>query len=437
MASNEDYIERDSKYVWHPFTQEKLAPKNRPIVRGEGSWIYDADGNAYLDMISSWWVNVHGHAHPDINRALAEQASQLEHIIFAGFSHPKGIELAERIVTKLGGHFAKAFYSDNGSTANEVALKMAFQYYYNRGEERTKVIAFNGSYHGDTFGVMSTATRNEFNEPFAPNLFDVYHIDPPQADNFESVFSEFKKYIDSGEVAAFAFEPVVMGVAGMVVYDVEGLNKMIEYAQSKDVLTIADEVFTGFYRTGKMFAIEHLKHQSDIICLSKGLTGGYLPMGMTVTTNAVYEAFYSDDRLKTFFHGHSYTGNPLCCAVACASLDLFEREPTINAVDNIEKWNKDLVVKIKDHPFVQNIRLLGTILAFDVTTHEDRSYFNTIRDELYDFFMERKLLIRPLGNTVYILPPYSITKEEFEQGADGILALLLHLEQEYPVTSPQ
>jgi adenosylmethionine-8-amino-7-oxononanoate aminotransferase len=431
MATNQDYINRDSKYVWHPFTQEKLAPKNRPIVKGKGSWIYDADGNQYLDMISSWWVNVHGHAHPYINQALKNQADQLEHIIFAGFSHPKGIELAERIVEKLGGHFAKAFYSDNGSTANEVALKMAFQYFYNQGEQRTKVIAFNGSYHGDTFGVMSTATRNEFNEPFAPNLFDVYHIDPPSKENFEIVFQQFKKHIDSGEVAAFAFEPVVMGVAGMNLYDVDGLNRMLGYARSKGVLTIADEVFTGFYRTGKMFAIEHLEYQPDIICLSKGLTGGYLPLGMTVTTQKVYESFYSDDRLKTFFHGHSYTGNPLCCSVACASLDLFEEKETLDNIKNIEAWHHTLKSEIENHPFVQNIRLLGTIFAFDVTTHEDRSYFNTIRDELYDFFMDRMLLIRPLGNTVYILPPYCISEEEYRTGANGIVELLKYLEKKY------
>lgn len=422
--NNASLIKRDKEFVWHPFTQEKLAPNNIPIVKGKDSWIIDADGNEYLDAISSWWVNVHGHSNAYINDALQKQVNELEHIIFAGFTHPKGIELAERIIGHLGGHFKKAFYSDNGSTSNEVALKMAFQYFYNKGEERTKVIAFNGSYHGDTFGVMSTATRNEFNAPFSPNLFDVFHIDAPTEQNFEQIFQEFKTLIRQNDVAAFVFEPIVMGVAGMKVYSAKLLDKMIEYCKQNDVLTIADEVFVGFYRTGEMFAINHLNNQPDIICLSKGLTGGYLPLGLTATTQPIYDAFYSDDRLKTFFHGHSYTGNPLSCAVACASLDLFERKSTLENISNISNWNNQFSQILVKNKHTTNVRHLGTILAFDVITKEDINYFNTIRDHIYDFFLEKRLIIRPLGNTVYITPPYCFTQEEYKRTQDGILEFL-------------
>lgn len=428
MLNNASLIKKDKEFVWHPFTQEKLAPSNIPIVKGKDSWIYDADGKAYLDVISSWWVNVHGHSNKYINKALKSQAEELEHIIFAGFTHPKGIELAERIITKLGGHFKKAFYSDNGSTSNEVALKMAFQYFYNKGEEKTKVIALNGSYHGDTFGVMSTATRNEFNAPFAPNLFDVFHISAPTEENFEQVFAQFKELILNNDVAAFVFEPLVMGVAGMQMYSKECLEKLIAFCKENDVLTIADEVFVGFYRTGKMFAIDYLSIQPDIICLSKGLTGGYLPLGLTATTQKVYDSFYSDDRLKTFFHGHSYTGNPLSCSVACASLDLFEQNETVQNIENIVQWNLKFAQELKYNKHTENVRTLGTILAFDVITKEEINYFNTIRDNIYDYFMDKNLMIRPLGNTIYITPPYCFTKEEFAMAKTGILDFLKTLD---------
>lgn len=421
---NKSIIEKDKKYVWHPFTQEKLAKDNVPMVSGKGSWLKDADGNEYLDLISSWWVNTHGHSHPEINKAIQDQVNQLEHIIFAGFTHPKGVELSERLIHKLGGHFAKVFFSDNGSTANEVALKMCFQYFYNNKQVKPKVIAFNGSYHGDTFGSMSTSTRNEFNIPFAKNLFDVYHIDVPNAENFDDVKEQFKSFINKGDVAAFVFEPLVLGVAGMQMYNSEYLDKLISICKESDVLTIADEVFTGFYRTGKMFSINHLQNQPDFICLSKGITAGYLPLGVTITTQKVYDAFYSDDRLKTFFHGHSYTGNPISCAVACKSLDIFEQQNTIANIKAIENWNHSFLAELKDHKAVKDARVLGTILAFEIVNDDKNSYFNPIGGEVYDYFMERKLMIRPLGSTVYILPPYCFTNEEYLIGKNAIVEFL-------------
>lgn len=421
---NKSIIAKDKKYVWHPFTQEKLAKDNVPMVSGKGSWLKDADGNEYLDLISSWWVNTHGHSHPEINKAIQDQVNQLEHIIFAGFTHPKGVELSERLIHNLGGHFAKVFFSDNGSTANEVALKMCFQYFYNIKQVKPKVIAFNGSYHGDTFGSMSTSTRNEFNIPFAKNLFDVYHIDVPNAENFDDVKEQFKSFINNGDVAAFVFEPLVLGVAGMQMYEPEYLDELISICKESDVLTIADEVFTGFYRTGKMFSINHLQNQPDFICLSKGITAGYLPLGVTITTQKVYDAFYSDDRLKTFFHGHSYTGNPISCAVACKSLDIFEQQDTIANIKAIENWNHSFLAELKDHKAVKDARVLGTILAFEIVNDDKNSYFNPIGGEVYDYFMERKLMIRPLGSTVYILPPYCFTNEEYLIGKNAIVEFL-------------
>lgn len=423
----DNWIAEDQKYVWHPFTQEKSAPKNIAVESAKGAWIKKADGEEMLDFISSWWVNTHGHSHPYLNRAIQEQMEQIEHIIFAGFTHPKAVELSKRLIGHLGGHFAKVFFSDNGSTANEVALKMALQYFYNHQKVKPKVIALNGSYHGDTFGAMSTGTRNEFNQPFAPNLFDVYHVDPPTKANFKEVKAQFKSFLAKGDVAAFVFEPLLMGVAGMQCYDADCLDELIVLAKQSDVITIADEVFTGFYRTGTMFAIQQIQEQPDIICLSKGLTAGYLPLGLSICTHKIYDAFYSDDRLKTFFHGHSFTGNPLSCAVACASLDLFEREEIQKNIQLIIGWNKAFKKELSQRSEVGNIRQMGTILAFDLNSNEATSYFNTMRDHIYEFFLDRNILLRPLGNTVYFSPPYCINHKEYKIAEQAVRDLFDYL----------
>ncbi len=422
--TNNDWILKDKKYIWHPFTQEKLAPNNIPIVKGKKAWLYDAEGNKYLDFISSWWVNTLGHSNKHINKAIVQQIKQLEHCIFAGFTHPKAIELSEKICAKLGGDFTKVFFSDNGSTANEVALKMAIQFYYNNNKIKPKVIAFHNSYHGDTFGAMSTSSRNEFNAPFQKNLFEVYHLDIPKDENWNEVFKKFKAYIKNKDVAAFVFEPLLQGVAGMQIYKAKYLNEMISYCKKNQVITIADEVFTGFYRTGTFFAIDQLSVQPDIICLSKGLTAGYLPLGITVTNLDIYNAFYSNDKLKTFFHGHSYTGNPISCAVACASLNLLEDKKIQTKIRKINQWHQKFANDFLIHqPQFKNIRIIGTVLAFDFNNNEEGTYFNTAGDILYKFFINENIILRPLGNTLYFTPPYCITSNDYKTVVNAVIKL--------------
>ncbi|HOY49204.1 MAG TPA: adenosylmethionine--8-amino-7-oxononanoate transaminase, partial [Flavobacteriales bacterium] len=329
-----NWSQRDQAVIWHPFTQAQTAAEPIAIVRAEGIWLYAEDGKRYLDGTSSWWVNAHGHAHPYIAEQIHKQASTLEHIIFAGFTHEPAILLAEKLIRLLPGEQARIFYSDNGSTSVEVALKMALQYHHNRGQNRRKIISFTNAYHGDTFGAMSVGARNAFNAPFEPLLFEVLSFHPPEKGQEESCLAYMEKLLADEQIAAFIFEPLVQGANGMRMHDSETLGHLIELCRSKGVITIADEVFTGFYRTGKRFACNHLSVQPDIMCLSKTLTGGTLPLGVTAAPEFIYEAFLSDDKYKTFFHGHSFTANPIACRAALASLELFD-EPTY--LSNIQR----------------------------------------------------------------------------------------------------
>ncbi|MFM2360001.1 MAG: hypothetical protein RLY16_1994, partial [Bacteroidota bacterium] len=294
--------------IWHPFTQMKTAATPIDIVAAKDCTLFTADGKAILDAISSWWVTLHGHAQPSIAAAIAAQAQQLEQVIFAGFTHPPARQLAQTLVELWQGWYDKVFFSDDGSTSVEVALKMAIQYWHNQGiTHRKRIIAFNNAYHGDTFGSMSIAARNAFNAAFSPYLFDVSHIDIPTAENIDSVLQQMEALLLQGDTGAFIFEPLVQGAAGMVMYSPEHLNSLMQLAKKHEVICIADEVMTGFGRTGKIFATQYLPQPADIICLSKGITGGFLPLGVTLCTAKIYAAFHADDKLKTFFHGHSYT----------------------------------------------------------------------------------------------------------------------------------
>lgn len=403
---------RDTKSLWHPYTQAKTEPPAIAIVKGKGAWLYDENGKKYLDAISSWWVNIHGHAHPYIAQKIASQAKLLEQVIFAGFTHEPAIELAERIIRLLPGKYARVFYSDNGSTAVEVALKMAVQYWHNKGIRKTKIIAFKNSYHGDTFGAMSASGRGIFTNPFSSLLFDVIHVEPPLKGNEQAAIAHFKKVVGNKSVAAFLFEPLVLGAGGILIYDAEPLDEMLDLCKKNNILTIADEVMTGFGRTGKLFATEYLKNQPDIICLSKGITGGFLPLGVTVCTEKIYNAFYSSDRKKTFFHGHSYTANPLACAAANASMDLMEKKAFRLALNRIQKQQSDFAHLLKKNTRIVNVRMLGTILAFDMKATGKTNYLNKARARIYNHFIERGILLRPLGNTIYLMPPYCITEKE-------------------------
>ncbi len=405
---------RDKKFVWHPFTQVKIAPLSIPIVRAEGAYFYDENNKRYIDAIASWWVNIHGHCHPYLTKKITEQLNTLEHSIFSGFTHEPGVQLAEKLLQKLPSNQSKIFYSDDGSTSVEVALKMAFQYWSNIDQSKTKVIAFENAYHGDTFGGMSVGARNAFNNPFSKLLFDVIHIPVPVKGKESDSLEAMEKALMSNDIAAFIFESLVQGAAGMIMYSEVELDKLIKLCNEKNVITIADEVMTGFGRTGKFFASDYLTNKPDIICMSKGLTGGVMPLGATSCAEFIYEAFLSDDKMKTFFHGHSYTGNPTACAAALASLDLFEIEKTFESISRINKMHQTFYGKIKDHPQVFDARIKGTIIAIEIKTPEETNYLNSLAENISAFFIEKGIIIRPLGNIIYIIPPYCISSNDLE-----------------------
>ncbi|MEB0260149.1 MULTISPECIES: adenosylmethionine--8-amino-7-oxononanoate transaminase [unclassified Mucilaginibacter] len=404
--------ERDLKVIWHPYTQMKTAQPPIPIVRGEGTCLYAEDGTKYIDAISSWWVNIHGHSHPYIAKKIAEQLTVLEHAIFAGFTHPGAVELAERLLAILPNNQAKAFYSDNGSTAIEVAIKMCLQYWHNKGEQRTKIIAFKNAYHGDTFGAMSVSGRSAFTAAFDSLLFEVEFIDLPNMSNIDALKSQISSL--KSQISSFIFEPLVQGSAGMIMYEAKYLDELMAHCQKEGVLLIADEVFTGFGRTGKSFACEHVQTQPDIMCFSKGLTGGTMAFGLTTCTQEIYDAFLSDDKMKTLFHGHSYTANPIACSAALASLDLFLEPSTQQNIDRITAKHTAFAEKVKGHKSIKTTRQTGTILALEWETGNNTSYFSGLRDKLYHYFLDKGIILRPLGNIIYILPPYCITDTELD-----------------------
>jgi len=403
-------VERDLNVIWHPYTQMKTALPPVPIVRGEGACLFDEDGKKYIDGVSSWWVNIHGHAHPYIAKKVAEQLTKLEHVIFAGFTHNGAVELAERLLKILPDNQKKAFYSDNGSTAIEVAIKMCLQYWHNQGIKRNKILAFKNAYHGDTFGAMAVSGRSVFTAPFDGMLFEVEFIDLPDKENIQNLKSEISNL--KSELACFVFEPLVQGTAGMVMYEPEYLNELMAHCRKEGVLMIDDEIFTGFGRTGKLFACDYLTEQPDIMCFSKGLTGGTMALGLTTCTQQIYDAFLSDDKLKTLFHGHSFTANPIACSAALASMDLLMEDTTMINIKRVEELHQKFALRIKHHPKIRTIRQTGTILAMEWETGSNTSYFSTLRDRLYLFFLDKGIILRPLGNILYILPPYCITNDE-------------------------
>lgn len=409
-----DLLTKDQQLVWHPFTPLVGSEDNLVVTGANGAKLFTADGKVIIDAIASWWVNLHGHSNTLIASAIADQAHNLEHVMFAGFTHEPAIKLAENLLSVLPDNQTKVFFSDNGSTAVEVALKMALQYWHNNGEIRDRVVALDGGYHGDTFGAMSVGERGAFTEPFWPYLFEVEFIDLPINESEEILLQKFERMLKDRKVAAFLFEPIIQGAAGMRKYSASWLDRMITIARSYDVLCIADEVMTGFGRTGKLFASDYLIHKPDIFCLSKGITGGALPLGATTCTSQVQQAYNHQDIYKTFFHGHSYTANPIACAAANASFDILM---TSKCQENIRRISDSFAAfkeKIISHKKVKSCMHLGAILAIEFESSEDTSYVNEARHRLYPFFLSRGVLLRPLGNIVYIIPPYVIEDHELQ-----------------------
>ncbi|WP_066435983.1 adenosylmethionine--8-amino-7-oxononanoate transaminase [Chryseobacterium sp. CCH4-E10] len=402
--------ERDRAVNWHPYTQMKTAHDIIPIVRGEGIYLFDDKGNKYMDAVSSWWVTLHGHAHPHIAKRVSEQLHTLEQVIFAGFTHEPAVQLSENLLKIIPENQKKVFYSDNGSTAVEVALKMCIQYAHNQNHKKTKILALNNAYHGDTFGAMSVSGRSAWTQPFGEMLFEVVFIDVPTAKNLKGL----KEYIQniSEEIACFIYEPLIQGAAGMLMYQPEDLSELMKFCREQKILMIQDEVFTGFGRTGKLFAADHLSEQPDIMCFSKGLTGGTMPMGITSCSQEIFDVFLSDDQYKTLFHGHSFTANPLACIAALASMELLLKKDTLQCIDLIAKKHSEFVTVLEHHPKVEKVRQTGTILAWEIISSQKTSYFNDIGKLLYKEFVKRGIILRPLGNVMYLVPPYCITAEE-------------------------
>jgi adenosylmethionine-8-amino-7-oxononanoate aminotransferase len=423
--------DKDKNFIWHPYTQMKDATAAIVIRKAEGVYLFDENNESYIDACGSWWTNLHGHSHPYITKKIAEQASRLEHVIFGGFTHEPAIRLAERLLKILPANQQKVFYSDNGSTAVEVAIKMCLQYWQNNNQNRTKISAFKNSYHGDTFGAMSVSARNVFTKAFENLLFDVISVDVPFLFNETEALNGFEKIVteNKSELACFIFEPIVQGVAGMTIYSADALDKMIAICNKHNILTIADEVMTGFGRTGKFFASDYLRNSPDAFCLSKGLTGGALPLGVTTCTQSIYDAFLSSDKTKTFFHGHTYTANPLCCEAANASLDLFEANNSFEKIKSISNLHHEFVSNNQDKFPIHKFRTIGVILAIEISAGETH-YLNSIADKAYSFFIERGILMRPLGNVIYIVPPYCITIEQLHLIYNTIVEFLNQLQND-------
>ena len=420
----------------------RTAPPPLPIVGGKGVYLYTEDGRRILDGISSWWVNIHGHSHPKLNEALAKQAQQLEHVMFAGCTHPAAVDLAERLVSILPHGLERVFYSDNGSTAVEVAVKLATQYWINKGEPRRRVfVTLHHAYHGDTVGAMSVSEDSLFTRAFTPLLFSVARAHAPycyrcpvglerSTCHVECLGDLERTLAAAGDAAAAVLvEPMLQGAGGMIVWPAEFLAGVRRLCDRSGVLLIADEVLTGFGRTGRMFGCEHAEVTPDIICLSKALTAGYLPLGATCTTDAIYDAFLSDDRSRTFFHGHSFTANPLACAVALASLALFEDEGVLDRVLRLEQQLIAGLAPLAQLPTVGDVRVIGGVGAIELVADKDTrhagGYLDQMGPRLASAFLDRGLLLRPLGNVVYFMPPYVITEAETAWALDQIAEVVV------------
>lgn len=427
----------DRRHVWHPFTQAQTAPDPIPIRSAQGIRLYAEDGREFLDLISSWWVNIHGHAHPTVAAAIAKQAHTLEQVIFAGFTHQPAVQLASQLVQHLPDGLTRVFFSDNGSTAVEVALKIALQYWQNRGaSQRTRFLAFEGGYHGDTVGAMSAGKGCGFFDTYGSLLFEVgllpfpatWDGDTEVEAREQAALARLERYLEEygDSIAGVIVEPLVQGSAGMRMCRPAFLQALAKRLREVGILLIFDEVMTGFGRTGAMFASLKAQVTPDIICLSKGLTAGFLPMSVTVVREEVYAAFLGETFDRALVHGHSFTANPLGCAAALASLQVFEDEQTLTKLPQIEAWHRQGLALLAGHPLVQRTRVMGTIAAFDVVV-QDAGYTSAIGAKLKAFFHERGLLLRPLGNVVYLLPPYCVTGAELRQAYTVVVEALEQL----------
>lgn len=405
--------------VWHPFTQHATEPVPPTIARAEGAFVETAGGKRILDAISSWWVITHGHRHPKIVSAIRTATETLDQVIFAGLSHEPAELLASALVEMAPAGLDWVFYSDSGSTSVEVALKMALGFHRNNGAARSRIVVMEHSYHGDTIGTMSVGARGVFNAAYDPLLFEVDTIPFPTPGREQETLDRFEALTRDGKAAALIAEPLVLGAGGMLMYPAWALTELKRIAEKSGTLVIADEVMTGWGRTGTMFACEQAGIAPDILCTSKGLTGGSLPLAATLATDAVFRAHFSQDRAKTFFHSSSYTANPIACAAALANVSIWRDEPVAERVADLSRMQAEKLSRFRNDDRFENVRTTGTIAALDLRVGK-AGYLAEVGPKLRAFFLERGLLVRPLGNVIYVLPPYCVASGELDQLYDAV-----------------
>ncbi|PKB42955.1 adenosylmethionine-8-amino-7-oxononanoate aminotransferase [Cellulophaga sp. RHA19] len=405
--------ERDKKHLWHPLTQHKLHSAMLPIVKAKGAVLTDDKGKDYIDGISSWYTSVYGHCNDYILGKVQAQMQQLDQVVFSGFTHKPAIELSEELIKILPNNQQKLFFSDNGSTSVEIGIKMALQYHFNKGEKRNVMLAFEDGFHGDTFGAMSVSSLSVYNGPFEDFFIDVERIPVPTEENIEAILLQIEDLVSTKAIAGFVYEPLVQGAAAMKMHNVEGLNKILSALKKHNVLLVADEVMTSFGKTGEFFASDYMDVKPDVICMSKALTAGLVPMAATSCTQQVYDAFYDDDISKGLFHGHTYTANPLACTAALAGLELLKSAEMQDNIARIIASHKQFNEEVKNHPKVATTRQLGVIYALDLNIKMER--YGNLRDKLFKHFMDSGVFLRPLGNTIYILAPFVTTDEQLQK----------------------
>lgn len=398
---------RDKKHIWHPLKQHQLHPESLAIVKAKNCILTDENGNEYIDAIASWYTCMYGHCNDYIIEKTYVQMQQLDQVMFSDFTHEPAVKLSEVLINILPKGQDKIFFNDNGSTAVEAAIKMALQYYFNTNDKRKTFIAFNNGFHGDTFGAMSVSGLSVYNGPFEDFLIDVKRIPTPNGKNNSDILTLLNTYISDYKIAGFIYEPLVQGAAGMKIHDSNGLNDILKICKANNILTIADEVMTGFGKTGSYFASDFIETKPDIICLSKALTAGLLPMAITSCSQKIYDAFLSNDISKGFFHCHTYSANPVACAAAIAGIELLTSKEIQSNIKRISKAHSNFNTRIKNHPKVKTTRHIGVIFALDLNTKMER--YGDLRDKLLKFFMDRGVFLRPLGQTIYIQTPYTIS----------------------------
>lgn len=413
MSSPQNLSERDQKHLWHPLTQHKLHKEAIAITKADNCVLTDEDGNEYIDGIASWYTCMYGHCNEYITNKVYAQMKQLDHVVFTGFTHEPAVALSEALMAILPNNQQKMFFSDNGSTTVDVAIKMALQYHANKGHKKTTLIAFEEGFHGDTFGAMSVSGLSVYNGPFEQFFLDVKRIPTPTEENLPQVLSLLEELVQNVEIAAFVYEPLVQGAAAMKMHCGIYLEPILRFCKDHGILTIADEVMTGFGKTGKHFASLHMETYPDIMCLSKALTAGMLPMGITTCTQEVYDAFYDSSLQKGFFHGHTYSANPLACAAALAGIELLTSTAIQDQIVLIQELHARFAATMRAHPRVREVRHLGIIVAIDLAVETQR--YGSLRDQLFRFYLNNGVFLRPLGNTVYILAPYTITPTQLEK----------------------